>query len=71
MPIGKQTFIMHNRKTHKDVDVTKSMGSKKRIGTMFEARNGLPMAALGDKIYKSPEYQSGYFRDGGLVAGST
>ena len=56
MPVGKQTFVMHNRKTQKEVEVTKAMGSKKRVGTMYEARNGLPMAALGDKTYKTPEY---------------
>ena len=71
MPVGKQTFIMHNRKTQKEVDVTTSMGSKKRVKTMFDARNGLPMASLGDKNYKAPEYQSGFFREGGLIAGST
>ena len=62
---------MHNRKTTKEVEVTQSMGSKKRVGTMFDARNGLPMTALGDKTYKAPEYQPGFFRDGGLVPGST
>jgi len=51
--------------------VKQSMGSKKRVSTMFEARNGLPMASLGDKAYRAPEYQPGYFRDGGLIAGST
>ena len=38
---------------------------------MYEARNGLPITSLGDKIYKVPEYQTGFFRDGGLIAGST
>ena len=56
MPVGKQTYIMHNRKTQKEVEVTQSMGSKKRVGTMFDARNGLAMASLGDKVYKTPVY---------------
>lgn len=47
------------------------MGSKKRVTTMFEARNGLPMAALGDKNYKTVDYQPNFFREGGLVAGSS
>ena len=38
---------------------------------MYEQRNGLPMAALGDKIYKTPAYVPGFFRDGGLITGST
>ena len=47
------------------------MGNKKRVNTMYEARNGLAMTSLGDKNYKTPEYMTGYFRDGGLIAGST
>ena len=47
------------------------MGSKKRVSTMIEARNGLSMASLGDKNYKTPAYEPGFFKDGGLIAGST
>ena len=47
------------------------MGSKKRVSTMFDARNGLNMASLGDKNYKTPVYEPGFFKDGGLIAGST
>lgn len=71
VPTGKQTFIMHNRKTQNSVNVEGSMGAKKRVGTTFEARNGLKMNALGDKVYKTPEYMPNFFREGGLVAGST
>ena len=38
---------------------------------MYDQRNGLPLTSLGDKNYKHPEYQPGFFKDGGLVAGST
>lgn len=38
---------------------------------MYDQRNGLPMASLGDKIYKHPDYVSGFFKAGGLIAGST
>ena len=38
---------------------------------MYNQRNGLPLTSLGDKNYKHPEYQPGFFKDGGLVAGST
>lgn len=47
------------------------MGSKKRISTMYEQRNGLAMASLGDKAYKAPTYQPGFFREGGLIVGAT
>ena len=69
--IGKQTFIMDNRKSINEYHVEGKMGSKKRVGTMYEARNGLPMTSLGDKIYKTPEYMTSFFNDGGLITGST
>ena len=70
-PTGKQTFVMHNRKTSSELSVYKTMGSKVRINSQFEQRNGLPMLALGDKNYKTPAYEPGFFREGGLIAGST
>ena len=71
LPVGKQTYITHNRKTQAEVSVGSQMGNKKRVQTMYEYRNGLPMASLGDKNYKAPEYMPGFFRDGGLISGST
>lgn len=62
---------MDNRKTQDEVGIAKLMGSKKRVTTTFEARNGLPMASLGDKIYKTPEYMPGFYRESGLIPGST
>ena len=47
------------------------MGSKKRVSSQFEARNGLKMASLGDKIYKDVSYEPGFYNSGGLIAGST
>jgi len=38
---------------------------------MSEMRNGVPIAALGDKNYRAVEYESGFFQAGGLIAGST
>ena len=68
---GKGTFVTHNRKSINEYAVEGKMGNKKRVNTLYEARNGLQMTSLGDKIYKAPEYMTGYFRDGGLIAGST
>lgn len=34
-------------------------------------RNYIPAASLGDKAYKSPEQSAGFFRDGGLIVGSS
>lgn len=47
------------------------MTNKKRIQTMYNQRNGCNLVALGDKIYKSPEFSTGFFKDGGLITGST
>ena len=38
---------------------------------MYEQRNGLPMSSLGDKNYKHPDYTPNFFKEGGLIAGST
>lgn len=47
------------------------MGKKKRINTFYEMRNGMPVKSLGDKIYKAPDYKPGFFKEGGLIVGST
>ena len=70
--IGLKTYIhIHNRKSVVEHKAEKQMGQKIRVQTMYEMRTGLPMASLGDKIYKAPEYQTGFFFDGGLIVGST
>ena len=72
LEIGKRTFMdVHNRKTVNEYSQEGVMGSKKRVQTMYEQRNGMPAKSLGDKIYKVPEYQSNFFKEGGLVTGST
>ena len=47
------------------------MTKKHRVSTMDQTRGGYPIASLGDKIYKAVEYEPGFFRAGGLIAGST
>jgi hypothetical protein len=64
--VGKQTFIHHNRKTRKENVL--NMGKKVKV---TDARNGIPEYSLGDKIYKQPEHSSGFYRDGGLIVGSS
>ena len=54
---GKACFVgLDNRKSINEYAVEGKMGSKARVGTLYEARNGCPMASLGDKVYKAPEY---------------
>ena len=68
---GKATFVEHNRKTVDEFQVEARMQGKVRIKTLYEQRNGLPMRSLGDKVYKAVEYQTGFFKEGGLIVGST
>lgn len=67
--------MQRNEKANKgstaEWNTEKQMTQKKRINNMYDQRNGLPLTSLGDKNYKHPEYQPGFFKDGGLVAGST
>lgn len=47
------------------------MQAKARVLGLEQQRNNLTVTALGDKSYKYPEYASSFFKDGGLIAGST
>ena len=47
------------------------MQGKIRILGLEGQRNGLGVASLGDKAYNYPEYQSGFYKAGGLIPGST
>lgn len=70
--IGLKTFIdIHNRRTLNEYTAEQKMGTKQRISTIYDQRNGMPLQSLGDKIYKAPEYVPGFFKEGGLVVGST
>lgn len=47
------------------------MGPKARITNLSRMRNGYPSIAPGEKSYKNPEYSNDFFKEGGLIAGST
>ena len=61
LEVGRKTFIHHNRKTVNEYQQEEVMGSKKRVQTLYNHRNGMPLASLGDKVYKSPEYMPGFY----------
>jgi hypothetical protein len=46
---------------------------KQRIhdSNMGKKRNYISVASLGDKSYKGPEHSPGFFKEGGLIAGSS
>ena len=47
------------------------IGRKIRIPTLEAQRNGLEARSLGDKHYKKAEHSSGFYKEGGLITGST
>ena len=47
------------------------MGFKQRVPDLLCKRNQLSYTSLGDKPYKAVERSDEFYRDGGLVAGST
>ena len=69
--LHKKTFDTHNKKTDKEFSLEDKMTLKRRIKTLAEQRGDLPLASLGDKIYKAVDYEKDFFLAGGLVSGST
>jgi|LakMenE01Jun11ns_1017448.scaffolds.fasta_scaffold9498416_1 hypothetical protein len=47
------------------------MQGKIRVLGLEQQRNGLGVTSMGDKSYKYPEYATQFFKDGGLITGST
>jgi len=47
------------------------MTRKGRVRTLSETRNGMPCYTPGDKHYRHPEYNPGFFKEGGLIVGCT
>jgi len=52
-------------------NVEQMMQAKKGIKSYYELRNGVSMASLGDKPYKTTNYAPGYFSEPGMIVGST
>lgn len=47
------------------------MQRKVKFYGLQSLRNDLTVHSLGDKSYKYPEYSTDFYKDGGLIAGST
>jgi len=47
------------------------MGGKRRIWSIEEQRNGMQMRSPGDKCYRTSEQFPTYYKEGGLIPGST
>ena len=69
---GLKTFYPNgNCRTFNEINLEKEIGGKKRIWTLEQKRNGIEMRNPGDKYYKASEQFPTYYRDGGLIPGST
>ena len=69
---GLKTFYPNgNCRTFNEINLEKEIGGKKRIWTLEQKRNGIEMRNPGDKFYKASEQFPTYYRDGGLIPGST
>lgn len=47
------------------------MNRKQRINSKASLRNNIPEKSGGDKFYKQPDREPGFFNSGGLIPGST
>lgn len=47
------------------------MQRKVRFYGLQSLRNDLTVSSMGDKSYKYPEYAPDFYKDGGLIVGST
>lgn len=72
---GKKIVMMDDR--HQRSQFRSSEGSmettfnRKQRVDIDSRRNGVGVAHAGDKSYKTPEHAPGYFKDGGLISGSS
>lgn len=60
----------HYRSFH-EIAIEKELGQKKRLHFLEDRRNGIDVRSPGDKCYRVSEYLNGFFKDGGLIVGST
>lgn len=51
--------------------VESTLGGKKRLPYLSHRRNEMPIISPGDKIYKSVEFSNDFYKQGGLIVGST
>ena len=69
---GIRTFYPNGLcETFKENTIEKQMGGKRRIWTTEQQRNGMAMRSPGDKFYRTSEQFPTYYKEGGLIPGST
>jgi hypothetical protein len=69
---GLRTFYPNGQcRTFNEFSLERQMGGKKRIWTIEQKRNGIEFRIPGDKYYKASEQFPTYYKEGGLIPGST
>ena len=69
---GIKTFYPNGQcRSIQETILEKEMGSKRRFSSIEEKRNGMEMRIPGDKYYRLSEHFPNYYKDGGLIPGST
>lgn len=68
---GIKTFDEANGPSRHSYDVEEKLQRKARVLGLTDQRNGLGVTSLGDKSYKYPEYASNFYKEGGLIVGSS
>ena len=64
----RQKIIYHSLS---ELSVEKAMVRKKRINSLEQQRNNFNIGIPGDKNYRYAEYSENFFKEGGLIPGST
>ena len=69
---GIKTFFPNGQcRTLKETTLEKMIGGKKRIWSIEQKRNGMKLRIPGDKYYRTSEQFPAFFKEGGLIPGST
>jgi hypothetical protein len=69
---GDENQPRHRYKSE-EYQIESKIQCKQRVHdtNMGKKRNYIPVSSLGDKSYKGPDQSPGFFKEGGLIAGSS
>ena len=68
---GIKCDVPFKHREHLEHGLESDMQQKMRIGDFYDKRNGISAASLGDKPYKAPNYAADFYKEAGLVPGSS
>mmetsp|Transcript_15383 Transcript_15383/g.23178 ORF Transcript_15383/g.23178 Transcript_15383/m.23178 type:complete len:267 (+) Transcript_15383:172-972(+) len=66
---GNNTIV--SAKSSGEYQIETTINRKQRIPSITRMRNGIPIANPGDKSYRDAEKSIGFYKEGGLIAGSS